>query len=722
MRIFRILLVGNPNSGKTTLFNLLTGLRARTGNYPGITVECRAARIEIDGILVELIDLPGTYSLSARSEEERIAIREILKNTPPSPDLALVIADATALERHLYLLVQVLETGLPSILCLNMMDEARAQGLKIDLATLEKSLGIPVVAIAARHGEGLEGLKQAIASSIRLGLPVPKDPPLTLHPRLEQALDRIEKAIDASLLPQRAGRARRALARWLLLSVGEDELSEIPPTLRALVASEEKQAFEDGLALDHALISARYAWIDTILKQALAPPSFHSSTTERIDRFLTHPLWGSLAFMTAMFFLFQMLFKGVEPIVSIIETLVSLTQSWLRHILPPGPLVELLANGVVAGVGNVLVFLPQIAFLSFFLAFLEDTGYLARVAFVIDRLMGAIGLHGRAFIPMLSGFACAVPAILSTRTIENRRDRLLVMLTIPLVSCSARLPVYLLVIGILFPPGTSVFGLEAGALLLFGMYALSILSALGAAYLLRHFLLRGPRPPFLLELPPYRWPDLRNLLRVVFDRSWAFVSNAGSLITAITVVLWALLHLPWNAERERWFEQRLAEAKVISDPFLRSERIDQLVRERAEERMESSFAGRLGQMIEPLIAPLGFDWKIGIGILASFAAREVLVSTLGIVYGAGEEAEAKDIQGRIRQSKRKDGRPALSALSGISLMVFYLFAAQCMSTVIMVFRESGSWRWALLMVAYMNSAAYLASLLVYQGGKLLGFE
>jgi len=473
--------------------------------------------------------------------------------------------------------------------------------------------------------------------------------------------------------------------------------------------------------LDERIIAARYARIDALLARAVRGGSDAKRTrTDRIDAWLTHPVWGALVFVVVMGVLFEALFSGSEPMISAIESLVALAQSLVHEVLPTGPLADLIADGAVAGVGNVVVFVPQIALLSLFIAVLEDSGYLARVAFVIDRLMRGVGLHGRAFVPLLSGFACAVPAVMATRTIENRRDRLVTMLALPLMSCSARLPVYTLVTAVAFPHGQRVFGvLSVGAVALFAMYLLSVTATLGAAAVLRRTVLKGEAPSLILELPPYRMPVLRNVLTTIWQRTWAFVQNAGTMILAISVVLWGLLSFPRDATIDTRAEAQIAAVPEGPEHDATVAEIDHL---RTEDQLGVSLAGRLGRAFEPAIEPLGFDWKIGVGLIASFAAREVLVSTLGQVYGAGESDETSaSLHARLRAAHRPDGSLVFTPLTGVALMVFFVLAAQCMSTLAIVRRESGGWRWALFMLVYMNVLAYVVTLIVYQGGRLMGF-
>ncbi|MBX3270282.1 MAG: ferrous iron transport protein B [Sandaracinaceae bacterium] len=719
----RIALAGNPNAGKTTLFNALTGASARTGNYPGVTVERRTGRWRSpDGRELEVLDVPGTYSLSARSPEEQVAVEALLpRGGEPPPDVVVVLADAGALERHLYLAQQIADAGLPTILGLNFMDEARRAGVRVDVEALAASVGVPVVPLVATRGEGLDALAAAITGALA-GEPRER-PPEPLTPIVAPYVREVEAWLEGRD-PDEPPAARRARALWALLSLGDDELEGVDPELRARVEAAQARASADGVELDRELIEARYRRIEGHVRAVVAGPRVErgASVTDRIDGVLTHPVLGMGVFALVMLALFEALFRWSEPLIEGIEALVGLAQALVREVVPDGPFAALLADGVVAGVGNVIVFVPQIALLFVFIAVLEDSGYLARVAFVIDRLMRGVGLHGKAFVPLLSGFACAVPAVLATRTIESRKDRLVTMLALPLMSCSARLPVYALVIAVVFPADERLGLVSIGALVLFSMYALSVVATLGAAAVLRRTVLRGPRPALVLELPPYRWPAPRNVLSTVGRRVKDFLVDAGTIILAITIVLWALLSYPKDESVSARYADLRAEAAATLDGEALEARASALAAAEAGEQARHSAAGRIGLALEPLIEPLGFDWRIGIGLIASFAAREVLVSTLGIVWGIGEEEDERSppLREALRDATREDGTPLFTPLTGLALMVFFVLAAQCMSTVAVVRRESGSWKWPLLMVAYMTALAYLGALLVQQGGQILG--
>lgn len=720
-----VLVAGNPNSGKSTLFNALTGAHVKVSNYPGVTVTRTTGVVELDGLgPVELVDLPGTYSLSARSQDEQVAVDAVLGRAGARPDAVLIVADATALGRALYLAGEIIDTGGRVVVALNMVDEARSQRLEIDHARLAAELDVPVVPIVARTREGLDRLRQAMADSLRR--PPRPAVPLALPPAAARDLDALTAVVRREL--PALGGASRAWAAWALLSIDDappDELVGVPPAVRQAARELRTAAAREGRNLDVEIIGARYARVDALVARAVRPPAAPPpSWTQRIDGVLTHRVWGVLVFGVVMLGLFQALFAWSEPAIALIENGVAAAQAAIGAWLPPGPFHDLLVDGVVAGVGNVVVFVPQIALLFLFIGVMEDAGYLARVAFVIDRVMGKVGLHGKSFVPMLSGFSCAVPAVMATRTLEHRTDRLLTMMVLPLMSCSARLPIYVLIIATVFGASAPLWGVvSAGAAALFAMYALSVVAALTAAAVLRRTVLRGPAPTLLLELPPYRWPMARVLLQSTWRQVRSFLVDAGTIILALTIVMWALLNYPKDRAAEaRVAGERAALAAAIPDGAGRSDALEALNQRARGEQIRSSVAGRLGRLMEPALRPLGLDWRVGIGILGAFSAREVFVSTLGIVFDVGEADEANQpLREALRSATRADGTRLLTPASGLALMVFFVLACQCMSTVAVVRRESGSWGWPLFMFGYQTALAYVAALVTYQLGRALGF-
>ncbi|MEZ4360641.1 MAG: ferrous iron transport protein B [Kofleriaceae bacterium] len=696
-----VALVGNPNVGKTTLFNALTGSFAKVSNYPGVTVERRTGVLRVGTQALEILDVPGTYSLVARSAEEQIAIDAVVGiNGERRPDLVVLCADATQLARSLYILLQCQELGVRCMVALTMMDEAGASAP--DPRRLSQALGCKVLAVDARHrkGKDLEALGEAMVRALQ----APTEPlwrwtpSTTLRDHLRAVRDQLPDS-----WPRNDG-----MALWALASVDDDhELANIPERLRRAVAD-----CRLDRALDDEPVLGRWAYLDReITKEVIGKPD--RSRTERIDAVLLHRVFGFATFIGVMFLMFMSLFAWSDPLIGVIERGFELAKDGVRAALGAGVVTDFLVDGAISGVGAVLVFLPQILMLFLFLGFLEDCGYLARVAYLMDRIMRTMNLHGRAFVPMLSGFACAVPAVMATRTMERRRDRILTMMVVPLMTCSARLPVYTLVIAALIPASRMVQGL-----LMVGMYGFSVLTSLVAALVMSKVVrpLKAKRLPFFIELPPYRFPRIGGVLLMMWQRASMFLREAGTVILVCSIALWALLyfprHLPDGAPN---YDEQLQTAPPEARPALQNARAAAL--------LTHSYGGQLGQLIEPAIAPLGFDWKIGVGLIGAFAAREVFVSTMGIVYSVGTDADegSADLRQALRDERRSDGRPAYPPLVGLALMVFFALACQCMSTLAVVKRETGGYRWPLFLFGYMTVLAWITTFVVYQGGRLLGF-
>jgi ferrous iron transport protein B len=714
---------GNPNAGKTTLFNALTGSRSRVGNYPGITVEKRVGQMAVPGVgAVDVLDVPGTYSLVARSAEEQLALSSMVgMGGERRPDLAVLCVDASQLVRGLYLVLQVLELGLPVIVVLTMMDEAGQAAP--DVGELAAKLGCPVVPVVAPRGQGLDELRAAIAR--RLGEGPGKE---IWHWRPSRPL---EGAVARARATLPAGwPTSDAMALWALMSVDSgDELHGIPEDLRAAALLEPALA----LAVDEEAIRGRYAWLDKEVAP-LVRQAPDRRRTERVDRVLIHPVGGLFFFFLIMFVMFQALFAWATPMMDLIGDLFAAATETTRALLPPGLLAEFVGNALIQGVGQVVVFLPQILLLFFFLGLLEDSGYMARVAYLMDRIMRTMNLHGRAFVPILSGFACAVPAIMATRTMERRRDRLLTMMVVPLTTCSARLPVYTLIIASLFPAGYLLGVLPVRGLMMVFMYAFGLGTALLAAVVLSRAVkpLKAKRLPFVIELPPYRLPRLRDVLHMMWERSRMFLSEAGTVILVCSVVIWGLLSFPREAPvAAAGAGAGVAAGATTAEPAGPaagagevSAPSDELQPEQEAERIQHSYAGRLGKAIEPALEPLGFDWKIGVGLIGAFAAREVFISTMGIIYGMGQgrEADDMDLRARMKAERRPDGTPVYTPLVGLTLMIFFSLCCQCMSTLAVVRRETASWRWPLFLFTYMTTLAWVVGVAVYQAGRALGFQ
>ncbi len=638
-RPLRVALVGNPNCGKSTLFNALTGRRQRVANFPGVTVERAEGEYRTDHGVVSVIDLPGTYSLSAESPDEAIALDVLLgraRGVPPL-DVIVIVVDAENLERHLYLATEVLELGRPTVIALNRVDRLERAGLQIDVVELIHELGAVVVPVIATRGEGVDRLRHAIDRAASL-------PRTTLH-------------------------------------VAEDD--------------------EPGD--EHHDAHRRYRWISGVMDRTVTRRGPRSqSLSDRVDTVVLHRVWGPIIFLGLMLLVFQAMFSWAQPLANGIQALVALAATGVRAALPPGELRSLLVDGALGGVGSVLVFLPQIAILFLFIGILEDSGYMARAAFVMDRYMRPLGLHGKSFIPLISGYACAVPAIMSTRTIQQPKERLATIMVVPLMSCSARLPVYTLLVAAFVPAVAvgGVFGLQG--LTMLGMYLMGTVAALLAAAVFRRTLLRSETRALIIELPAYSVPNIRVLFNSAWQRVRLFLRRAGTVIFAISILLWGLASYP----------------KPVAVP-------GRLVTQ--EQQLAQSALGRLGHAIEPAVRPLGYDWKIGVSMIASFAAREVFVSTMGTIYGVGHDGDdTHALAQRLREERDPaTGRPAYTPLIAVGLMAFYVFALMCTSTLTITHKETGGgWqgtRWAALQFTYMLVLAYGAAFVIYHGGLALGF-
>ena len=740
-RVQRVVaLTGNPNCGKTTLFNALTGLRAKVGNYAGVTVERKEGLLRgmPPHLQARVFDLPGSYSLSPQSLDEQIA-RDILLqrlDEVPSPDLVIIVIDASNLERNLYFATQVIELGHRCIVALNMIDVAAQNGHQVDAQTLASKLGVPVVPLVASSGQGLPDLRKEAITLLEGA------PPTTRPASFCSLPDPMERELE-SLIPlleqhfPKHHRHARAEALLLLTDprILRDSGTRYPSSLGRLVTESRSRLEARGLDWRSVAIESRYACASAIHQDTTTnQPPLAEMFSDRLDRVATHSFWGPIIFLGIMTLMFQSIFAFAQWPMEALDSGVSRLGEWIGHFLPPGDLRSLLVDGAVAGVGAVLVFLPQILMLFLFIGLLEDTGYMARAAFLMDRVMSKVGLHGKSFIPMLSSFACAIPGIMATRTIESPKDRLVTILVAPLMSCSARLPVYTLLIAAAIPNRQILGFIRLQGFTMLAMYLLGISVALFMAWLFKRTLLRGEPPLMIMELPPYKRPVLRVTLRHMWDRSKIFLRRAGTVILGFSIILWFLATYPKDAAADQDYDQRRAqivrnlqvatnhqtpEATQTIEAELR-----QFDQEAAGNRLRHSFAGRLGHAIEPLIRPLGFDWKIGIGIVASFAAREIFVSTMSTVYNVAEaETDAsRTLAQTLREQKHPDGRPVYSTLTALSLMVFYVFALQCVSTVAVVRRETNSWKWPIFQWLYMGALAWVFAFLIYQGGRLLGWS
>jgi ferrous iron transport protein B len=705
-----IALAGNPNAGKTTLFNSLTGLRQKVANYPGVTVERKEGvwSLAPGGVPARLIDLPGLYSLDAASIDEQIARDVITGRIPnlPVPDVIVAVVDATNLERNLYLVTQLLEYGRPLVIALTMVDLAGKRNLEIDEKKLSEALGVTVVPVTSTQRLGLDALALAVLKVVGSDGAV-----------AGWCLSELAERELAALIGKNVETASRHTA---LRDLYADELPLNEWKRDAITSARERLAKSNPNWWQEPLL-ARYNWIEKVTAKAVKSNVSHSlTTTERIDRILTHRFFGPLVLIAVMLLVFQTIFSWASLPMDLIDKGFGRLGQAVSSLMSAGLLRDLLVDGVIAGVGGVVVFLPQILLLFFFISILEDTGYMARAAFLMDRLMRGVGLHGKAFMPLMSSFACAIPGIMATRTIENPKDRLATIMIAPFMSCSARLPVYTLMIAAFFP-GRKLFGfLSIGALLIMAMYLLGIVVAVCVAWVLKRTILKAPTPPLVLELPPYRVPNVLTIFQMMTSRAWLFLKRAGTVILAISIILWALATFPRMAKPE---EKSGSPASLSSQTEGSGSQDSQAVDPQGEQ-LRQSYAGRAGRFIEPAIRPLGFDWKMGVALISSFAARETLVSTLSIIYNVGndEDAQSDSLVNAVREAKKPDGTPAWTPLVALSMMVFFVLAMQCMSTVAIVRRETNSWRWPLFMVAYMTVLAYIASFITYQGGRLLGFS
>ena len=705
-----VALVGNPNSGKTAIFNLLTGMDQKVSNYPGITVEKKLGTGKFnDGTVYHLLDFPGTYSLTPESFDERIVTEQVLEwihgKNPPAVIVSVV--DATNLSRNLYLTTQLLDLGIPIVIALNMMDLVD-QTEKLDASSLKKWLcAAAIVPVSALKKSGLNKLQEQVRASI-LTKPVNNDIfPLEVTKTLETILMPITSLLYTKLgyTPRlAAAQALRLITRNSTLELYNNAIQEGQKInsktvnelehLRTVAIKEIEKAELKPSSLEAML---RYQWLDANLAQ---DRSDHTNqirkinANEKIDQILTHRWLGPGIFIGLLYFIFQSIFNFASIPMDWIEAGVNWLGKGAVTLVPESNFRGLLIDGIIAGLGAILIFLPQIVILMFFLTLLEDSGYMARVAFMLDRGMSKIGLHGRSVLPLMSGYACAIPGIMSTRTIDNWKERLITMLILPLMSCSARLPVYALMIGAFIPPITVgyIFGLQG--LMMVVMYFIGTVTALILAKIFSLWIKSEGKSSFVMEMPPYRMPILRSVFRQVFIRAKLFLFNAGKIIMAISIILWFLASFPKTDNRGE------------------------------QTTIHNSFAGKIGHAIEPVIQPLGFDWKVGIALITSFAAREVFVSTMATIYNV---ENAADEMVQLSDAMKNDmnpstGLPVFTPLVAVSLMVFYVYAAQCMATFAIIRRETNTWKWPLFMIAYMNVLAYLVSLLVYQGGLWLGFS
>jgi ferrous iron transport protein B len=696
----RVALVGNPNTGKSTLFNVLTGLNQKIGNFPGVTVDKKVGYTKLpDGRIAEIVDLPGTYSLYPKSQDESIVFSVLADRANAlSPDLVVVILDASNLKRNLLLYSQVADLKIPVIIALNMMDLANKSGITIDIDLFAKTLGVQVVPIAARKQEGIDELKTAVTYANKIALQQDSIDVKSIAPQLIESISR-ELNIDNPYFALQLAHQHETLK--FLTTQQSERIEEL----------EKEHSFHSQKAQGSETI-ARYSAINELLYDSVKVPDTAQDETlsNKIDKVLTHKVFGFIIFFAILMFMFQAIFSWAAYPMELIDNVFVWMQNTLHKTLPDGPLVNLLADGIVAGLSGVMVFIPQIAILFAFISILEDTGYMSRVTFMMDKLMRKVGLNGKSVVPLIGGFACAVPSIMSTRTIENWKDRMITIMVTPLVTCSARLPVYTLLIALVVPNKNVWWVFNMQGLALTGMYVFSLVSAVVVAWVFKLILKSRERGYFIMELPVYRMPRWNNVAYSMYERSKSFVVQAGKVIIAVSIILWVMASYGPGDRFEK------IDAKYKQPQYTQNISADQLSRDIATEKLENSYAGQLGHFIEPAIRPLGFDWKIGIALITSFAAREVFVGTMATIYSVnGSVDDIQSVQEKMHQAKNtQTGQPVFTFAVAFSLMMFYAFAMQCASTVAVVYRETKSWRWPGIQFAYMTVLAYVVSFVVYQ--------
>jgi ferrous iron transport protein B len=691
----RLALIGNPNSGKSSLFNQLTGLNQKVGNFPGVTVDRKSGISQLTSQhRAEIIDLPGTYSLYPKSLDEHV-ITDLLydRRSAQYPDFVVVTADASNLRRNLLLFTQVVDLGLPVVLALNMMDVAEQQGVRIDLAELQRQVGVPVIPMNARKGVGVAALKIVMAQEVGPSSATFYQPSAELRPLVEQIRHRFGLEND-----------------YLALHYAHQfrHIKFLTADERAyLLALTQQHGFEPTARQAEETI-ARYVRINELLLNTVSVTRTEKAEpySNRLDKVLTHKVWGYLIFFAVLFMLFQAIFTWAQYPMDLIDRGVA-GLSGLIQAHFHGPLVNLLTEGVLAGLGGVFMFVPQIALLFAFIAVLEETGYMARVTFMMDKIMRKFGLNGKSVVPLISGVACAVPAIMSARTIENWKDRIITIFVTPLMSCSARIPVYTVLIALVVPPHKvlGLFNLQGIALM--GMYLLGLGAALVSALLMKVVLKTKERSYFIMEFPVYRWPRWKNVGITIVEKVKTFLFQAGKVIVAVSIILWVLASYgPGEALARAEARVRAQAAQQRWAPAETETRV-------ASAKLQQSYAGVFGRTLEPAIRPLGYDWKIGIALLTSFAAREVFVGTMSTIYSVGQDADMRTVQQKLVAEKDADGQPVFTAARSFSLLVFYAFAMQCMSTMAVVYRETKGLKWPLLQLGYMTGLAYVAAFAVY---------
>jgi ferrous iron transport protein B len=698
-KTIHIALVGNPNSGKTSLFNTLTGLNQRVGNFPGVTVDKKTGTTTIsDSVVGNIIDLPGTYSLYPKRLDEWVSYRVLLNQDKDiKADIFVVVVDASNLKRNLLFCSQIMDLKKPMVVALTMLDLANKKGIEIDTAELERELGVPVVSVNPRKHKGIPQLKKAIEQTASHLYKVPVRDFIENKMLATAPIEDLKKVV--------AGASDYSAIHYLINHEQFDLDEGLQETIESI---EQKHAFNHTKTQATEILQ-RYGRIKHIMQVAVAEPDPLQQTilTDKLDNILLHRTWGYVILLAVLFTLFQSVFYLAQYPMTWIEMLFSSISISLSHAWPDSWWSDLIINGLIAGLSGILVFVPQIMILFGLITLLEDTGYMARISFLTDRLMRTVGLNGKSVMPLISGFACAVPAIMSTRNIENRKERLLTILITPLMSCSARLPIYTILIGLVIP-NTYLMGLfSVQALVMMGLYLLGLAMGLLVSFIAKWFINIKERSFFILELPTYRPPRLKNIVQTMVNKAKIFVTDAGKVIMVISLILWALSS--FGPGKMSTVEQQY-KTEIVQHP----EKADSLQLALNNAKLENSYAGVLGRTLEPAIKPLGYDWRIGIALITSFAAREVFVGTMATLYSVGEDEQGLLLRDKLRAAKKEDGTPLFTLATGVSLMIFYLFAMQCMSTLAITRRETKTWKWPVIQFAYMTIIAYIMSFIAYQ--------
>ncbi|MGA0987387.1 MAG: ferrous iron transport protein B [Flavobacteriaceae bacterium] len=695
-RELKVALIGNPNTGKSSIFNALTGLRQKVGNYPGITVEKKTGICQLPaGLTAKLIDLPGAYSLNTTSLDESVAVEILLnKRDADYPDVVVVIAEVENLKRNLLLFTQIKDLGIKTILAINMSDRMSALGVALDVSALETALDTRIALISTRKNSGIDALKQLLVEHESLS----ENPMLDINKVDLAYFEGLKKTYPKISLYK------------LWLAITQDV--NFMPIERQSIADQSgfsTKSKEELKRMQHRETVLRYQFINEALKLGYEKDFSKADGFQgHLDRLFTHKVWGYLIFFVILFSIFQVIFDFSSYPMDAIDGFFGQLAEWVKVTLPPGVLTNLVAEGIIAGIGGVVIFIPQIAFLFFFISLLEESGYMSRVVFLMDRLMRPFGLSGKSVVPLMSGMACAIPAVMATRTIENWKERLVTILVVPFTTCSARLPVYLIIIALVIPEGR-FFGLGYQALVLTGLYLLGFLASLLAAALLSRNLKIDRKNFFMVEMPTFKTPQLKNVGYTVFEKTKSFVVGAGQVILALSIVIWFLGSNGYSDEFKN-AEQLVAEQSQSEQSSLSSIEIERAI---SSFKLEHSYIGQLGKFIEPAVRPLGYDWKIGIALLTSFAAREVFVGTLATIYSV-QDAEESTITGRMALERDTLGKPVFNLATGASILIFYALAMQCMSTLAVVKKETNSWKWPMIQLVFMTVLAYTASLLTYQ--------